>query len=89
MAAISARLTDGFGPVMDCERGMGRGMGVGFEEEVGRIRAEVQDVLEGLDPRDSYYGKLFPSLPLLFFQSFMTTICGTPPPPLSEMKRIK
>ncbi|EXF77381.1 hypothetical protein CFIO01_12133, partial [Colletotrichum fioriniae PJ7] len=55
MAAISARLTDGFGPVMDCERGMGRGMGVGFEEEVGRIRAEVQDVLEGLDPRDPYY----------------------------------
>ncbi|KAJ0301236.1 hypothetical protein COL516b_008013 [Colletotrichum fioriniae] len=58
MAAISARLTDGFGPVMDCERGMGRGMGVGFEEEVGRIRAEVQDVLEGLDPRDSYYAYL-------------------------------
>ncbi|KXH64429.1 hypothetical protein CNYM01_06321 [Colletotrichum nymphaeae SA-01] len=58
MAAVSARLTDGFGPVMDCERGTGRGMGDGFEEEVGRIRAQVDDVLEGLDPRDPYYAYL-------------------------------
>ncbi|KXH39827.1 hypothetical protein CSIM01_06544 [Colletotrichum simmondsii] len=58
MAAVSARLTDGFGPVMDCERGMGRGIGGGFEEEVGRIRAQVDDVLEGLDPRDPYYAYL-------------------------------
>ncbi|KAK1542963.1 hypothetical protein CPAR01_03596 [Colletotrichum paranaense] len=58
MAAVSARLTDGFGPVMDCERGMGRGMGEGFEEEVGRLRAQVDDVLEGLDPRDPYYAYL-------------------------------
>ncbi|KAK1717114.1 hypothetical protein BDP67DRAFT_252042 [Colletotrichum lupini] len=58
MAAVSARLTDGFGPVMDCERGTGRGMGEGFEEEVGRLRAQVDDVLEGLDPRDPYYAYL-------------------------------
>ncbi|KXH63428.1 hypothetical protein CSAL01_12501 [Colletotrichum salicis] len=56
MAATSARVADGFGPVIDGERG--RGMGDGFEEEVGRIRAGVEDVLEGLDPRDPYYAYL-------------------------------
>ncbi|KAL0777685.1 hypothetical protein CaCOL14_005338 [Colletotrichum acutatum] len=58
MAAVSARLVDGFGPVFDCEGGRGMGMGDGFEEEVGRIRADVDDVLEGLDPRDPYYAYL-------------------------------
>ncbi|KAK1654767.1 hypothetical protein BDP81DRAFT_88325 [Colletotrichum phormii] len=56
MAATSARVADGFGPVIDGERG--RGMGDGFEEEVGRIRAGVEDILEGLDPREPSHAYL-------------------------------
>ncbi|OHE95264.1 hypothetical protein CORC01_09409 [Colletotrichum orchidophilum] len=56
MAATSAQITDGFGPVLECGRGLG--MGVGFEEEAGRIQAGVEGVLEGLDARDPYYAYL-------------------------------